>query len=109
MEKQMRKISNFGILSSIFMFMSSCYVYNIYNSLAILYCIISLIIMLVSISLRGRYMRKIMDMVVGGFCLTIITAFLIMDMVYKVPALVTLITLDLFLITLKKTIQNILI
>lgn len=54
MEKQMKKISNFGILSSIFMFMSSCYAFSmIYNSLAILYFIISAIIMLVSISLRG--------------------------------------------------------
>lgn len=53
MEKQMKKISNFGILSSIFMFMSSCYTFSIYNSLAILYFIISVVIMLVSISLRG--------------------------------------------------------
>lgn len=54
-------------------------------------------------------MRKIIDVVVGTFCLEVITAYLILDIVYKVPVVITLITLGLFILTLKKTIQNILI
>lgn len=54
-------------------------------------------------------MRKIMDIVIGTFCLEIIAAYLILDIVYKVPVVITLTTLGLFILTLKKTIQNVLI
>ena len=54
-------------------------------------------------------MKKIMDVVIGVFCLEVIAVYLILDIVHKVPISITLITLGLFILTLKKTIQNILI
>ena len=54
-------------------------------------------------------MRKIMDVVIGAFCSEIITIYLILDIIYKVPVSITIITLGLFILTLKKTIQNLLI
>lgn len=54
-------------------------------------------------------MKKIMDVVIGVFCLEVIAVYLILDIVHKVPVVITLITLGLFILTLKKTIQNILI
>lgn len=54
-------------------------------------------------------MRKIMDVVIGAFCSEIIAIYLILDIIYKVPFSITIITLGLFILTLKKTIQNLLI
>lgn len=52
-------------------------------------------------------MRKIMDVVIGSFCSEIIAVYLILDIIYKVPVSISLITLGLFILTIKKTIQNI--
>lgn len=54
-------------------------------------------------------MRKIIDAVIGAFCSEIIAIYLVLGVIYKVPVLITLITLGLFILTIKKTIQNILI
>lgn len=54
-------------------------------------------------------MRKIIDAVIGAFCSEIISIYLVLGIIYKVPVLITLITLGLFILTIKKTIQNILI
>jgi len=53
MNKQMKKASNLGITTSLLLLLSSYCVYNIYDSLSIIYIIMSIIIIIVSISLRG--------------------------------------------------------
>lgn len=42
-------------------------------------------------------MRKIMDVVIGAFCSEIIAIYLILDIIYKVPVSITIITLGAYL------------
>lgn len=53
MNKQMKKASNLGIATSIMLLLSSYYVYNICDSLSIIYIIMGIITIIVSIMLRG--------------------------------------------------------